>query len=408
VELLSEHLVDMEIVKRLLNNLNKWEYTWLCLLVVVTLAVHFSIINQPNTPIFDEQHYVNDAKKILSENTTARTEHPPLGKLIITGGIAIFGDNPIGWRFFSIVFGTLSVVLFYLICRQLKMSRKARNLATFLLALDNLSFVQASVAMLDVFSVTFMLLAFWLYLRRSYPLSAVAVALATLAKLTGVFAILPILLHWLIARRERWGNFAASMTLAPLSFLLLLPTFDFIIYRRLTDFITGIKVMLSQTASLTFANVTHPALSRPWEWLIFPDKAVMAYWYQPHYIGAVSFTIWALIIPAVIYMTVKAVKKNDAGLFGVLWFAGTYLAWIPLSLITNRVSFIFYFYPTVGAICLGLGMGLSQLTDFWQTARSTKRGRAALAGVVFFLVLHLAIFIVLAPINNWPIEKLVQ
>ncbi len=106
MELLSEHLVDMEIVKRLLNNLNKWEYTWLCLLVVVTLAVHFSIINQPNTPIFDEQHYVNDAKKILSENTTARTEHPPLGKLIITGGIAIFGDNPIGWRFFSIVFGT--------------------------------------------------------------------------------------------------------------------------------------------------------------------------------------------------------------------------------------------------------------------------------------------------------------
>jgi len=398
----------MEIVRRLLNNLNKWEYTWLCLLVVVTLALHFSIIERPKEPIFDEQHYVKDARMILEKHTTERVEHPPLGKLIITAGMAVFGDNPMGWRFFSVAFGTASVVLFYLICRQLKMSRRASNLATFLLALENLSFVQASVAMLDVFSVTFMLLAFWLYLRRSYPLSAVAVALATLTKLTGVFAILPILLHWLIARRQRWLNFAASMALAPLSFLLLLPAFNFIIYRRLTDFITGIRTMLSQSASLTFGNVSHPALSRPWEWLIFPEKAVMAYWYQPHYIGAVSFTIWALIIPTVIYMTVKAVKKSDAGLFGILWLAGTYLAWIPLSLITDRVSYVYYFYPTVGAICLGLGMGLSQLIDFWRTARSTKRSRAALAGVVFFLVLHLAVFIVIAPINNWPIEKLVQ
>jgi dolichyl-phosphate-mannose-protein mannosyltransferase len=395
-------------VKTTLTRIYKWEYTWLCLMVIVTLALHFSIIYQPNTLVFDEQHYVKDARIILEKHTTERTEHPPLGKLIITGGIAIFGDNPIGWRFFSIIFGTASIVFFYLICRQLKMSRMASNLATFLLALDNLSFVQASVAMLDVFSVTFVLLAFWLYLRRSYPLSAVAVALAALAKLTGVFAILPILLHWLIARRKGWVNFAASMALAPLAFLLLLPAFDFIIYRRLTNFISGIKTMLSQSASLTFANVSHPALSRPWEWLIFPSKAVMAYWYQPHYIGAVSFTIWALIIPTVIYMTVKAVKRNDAGLFGILWFAGTYLVWIPISLITNRVSFVFYFYPTVGAVCLGLGMGLSQLIDFWEKRPSGKLRWAAISGVVFFLVLHLAIFIVLAPINNWPIEKLVQ
>jgi dolichyl-phosphate-mannose--protein O-mannosyl transferase len=400
----------MEIVKRLLNNLNKWEYTWLCLLVIITLALHISIINQPNTLVFDEQHYVKDARTILEKHTTERIEHPPLGKLMITGGIAIFGDNPIGWRFFPVAFGTLNIVLFYLICRQLKMSRKASYLATFLLALDNLSFVQASIAMLDVFSVTFMLLSFWLYLRRSYPLSAVAVALATLAKLTGVLAILPILLHWLIARRERWVNFAASMALAPLSFLLLLPAFDFIIYRRLTDFITGIRTMLSQSASLTFANVSHPALSRPWEWIIFPQKAVMSYWYQPHYVGAISFTIWALIIPTVIYMTVKAVKRrSDAGLFGILWFAGTYLVWIPISLVTNRVSFVYYFYPTVGAICLGLGMGLSRLIDFWRTRQTGKLRRAAIIIPAVYLALHLLVFVALYPLFPWaPFQNLFE
>ena len=38
-------------------------------------------------------------------------------------------------------------------------------LATFLLSLENLSFVQASIAMLDVYSLAFMLLPFWLYLK---------------------------------------------------------------------------------------------------------------------------------------------------------------------------------------------------------------------------------------------------
>jgi dolichyl-phosphate-mannose--protein O-mannosyl transferase len=135
----------------------------------------------------------------------------------------------------------------------------------------------------------------------------------------------------------------------------------------------------------------------------------MAYWYQPHYYGAISFTIWALIIPTVIYMTVKAVKKSDAGLFGILWFAGTYLVWIPLSLITNRVSFIFYFYPTVGAICLGLGMGLSQLIDFWRTRQTGKLKRAAIIIPAVYLALHLLVFVALYPLFPWaPFQNLFE
>ena len=33
----------------------------------------------------------------------------------------IFGDNPLGWRFFSVILGAISIVLFYLICRNLSM-----------------------------------------------------------------------------------------------------------------------------------------------------------------------------------------------------------------------------------------------------------------------------------------------
>jgi predicted membrane-bound dolichyl-phosphate-mannose-protein mannosyltransferase len=399
VELLFEYLVDMEIARRIILRLDKWEYTWICLLTLVLLALHFSFIYQPNTPLFDEQHYVPEARAIIQEHKTLHPEHPPLGKLFIASGIVIFGDNPVGWRFFAVICGTASIFLFYLICRQLTIPRAASLLATFLLATENLTFIQSSVAMLDVFSVTFVILAFWLYLKRYYPLAAVAIALAALAKLTGVLALPVIVLHWLIIRRDQPVHFIASMLLAPLSFLLIMPALDFIALRKLLDPISQLKMMLSQSATLKFSTVTHPSLSRPWEWVLLPK--IMPYWYQPHYIALVSFTIWALIIPTVGYMTFKTVKGNSAGTFGLSWFAGTYLPWIPLNLITDRVTFIFYFYPVIGSLCIGLGMGLYQLLGLAQARQKGKLKWGIIIGIAVYLVLHLAIFVVLMPLSTW-------
>jgi len=129
----------------------------------------------------------------------------------------------------------------------------------------------------------------------------------------------------------------------------------------------------------------------------------MYYWYEPHYIGAVSFTIWALIIPVVIYMIFRAIKGNTAGIFGISWFASTYLIWIPVSIITDRVSFIYYFYPSVGAVCIGLGLGLSQLLTIWKTRRVGKLRWVAILAVITFLLLHVGVFVILSPAFNLPV-----
>jgi dolichyl-phosphate-mannose-protein mannosyltransferase len=357
----------MEIVRRLFTRFWKWEYAWLCLIVIGTLILHFVVIARPSEPLFDEQHYIPDARNIIEQHGTARTEHPPLAKLLMVSGFMIFGDNPYGWRIPSIVFGTLGLVFFFLLCRRLSMSRRAANLGTFILATENLYFVHSGIAMLDIFVVSFMMLAFWLYARRSYPVSVVGVALSTLSKFTGVFAMITIFIHWILGRRDKPIQFVASLILAPLAFMLLLAAFDAAIYLRLIDFITSLKYGLGQTAGLTFESAKHVSMSRPWEWVI--NLEIMPYWYGTHYIGLVSFSVWALIIPTVAYMAYRAWKKDSAGLFGVAWFIGTYLVWIPLSLVTNRVSFIFYFLPTVPAICFGLGMGLDWLIRFWQAGK---------------------------------------
>ncbi len=404
MELRIQFTMDVETVKQFITGLVRWEHTCLCLLVVINLAIHFSVIQNPPRVVLDEVYYVNNARLILNEHTDNRTEHPPLGKLLITANVALLGDNPFGWRTFPVVFGSINIVLLYLICRRLKMSRKATNIVVFLLTFENLSFVQSGLAMLDVFSLTFTLLAFWLYLKGNYPLSAVSIALAVLTKLTAVLAIPVILLHWLIARRDRPLHAVASMTLALVSFLLLLLALESAIYRHLVDLISCFKAMIYGSTSLTFATTDHPHIIPPWEWLIVPK--IMPYFYNPNYFGVISFTLWALIIPAFIYMVVKAIKNNEAGLFGILWFAGTYLLWIPIILITNRVTYVYYFYPAVGAVCLGLGMGLSQMIDYWKSKTTGKLRWCAIIFVIFFLILHVGVYFFLSPINPWRIEFL--
>ena len=80
-------------MKRLLSRFGKWEYKWLCLLVVVVLVLHFAIIKIPDKPVFDEAHYITDARGIISGQETVRGEHPSLGKLFVIAGMLIFGDN---------------------------------------------------------------------------------------------------------------------------------------------------------------------------------------------------------------------------------------------------------------------------------------------------------------------------
>lgn len=387
--------MDIAIIKKLVS-LSKKEYLWIIILTLLVLAMHFSIVYYPDTIILDEIYYVNNVRHNLSGDIQIRGEHPPLGELFITAGILAFGDNSLGWRFFAIIMGSASIFLLYLICRQLALSRRASFLASFLLALENLTFVQSSVAMLDVFSLFFMLLAFWLYLRGNCLLSSIAGCCSVLSKLSGALTFIAIGLHGLITRRDHQLSFIKSILLAPLLFFGMLPLFDFALTRELINPLKRIYDMIVITGSATFNIYAHPSASHPWEWLI--SIRSMPYNYDPDYLAIISPTLWALIIPTVVHMFYQIKKGSNAALFGILWFASTYLIWIPLDLIINRITYIYYFYPTVGSICIGLGMGLSQLSGLWQNKERPQLRILAVSIFSLYLLLHISVSVLLLPV----------
>jgi predicted membrane-bound dolichyl-phosphate-mannose-protein mannosyltransferase len=357
--------------------------------------MHLSIVTQVNDLIMDEAHYVKDARSIILTQVDQRPEHPPLSKLFIVAGIDTLGDNPWGWRLPAIIMGTISIALLYIICRRLQMSRRGASIATALFAFENFAFMMASIAMLDVFFVTLMLAFFALYLYRQYVLSGIFIGLAALAKLFAAMAAPVLAIHWFLTKTKQTRWFALTVILAPVSLLVFVAVFDFAINHQLENPISRMTNMLSLTGSLNFSNVTHPFLSRPWEWLL--NYKPMAFWYTPNYYCALSPNIWVLMIPTVLFMLFKAIKRDDAGLFGFAWFFCTFVLWIPASIITNRVSFLFYFYPTIGALCLGLGLAADKIM-LWMDSRSPRIKIPVWSGLTIFFLVHAISFVLLTPV----------
>jgi dolichyl-phosphate-mannose--protein O-mannosyl transferase len=134
--------------------------TWLTALVlgVVALTTFLWRINVPSSPFYDEIQYLNSARAFLSETSNPNPEAPPLGKLLIAAGIKIFGDNPVGWRAMSAIFGALTLggMFFwvYLLLRDYALALTAATLALF----NNFLYVMSRVAMMDIFLVTFLVL----------------------------------------------------------------------------------------------------------------------------------------------------------------------------------------------------------------------------------------------------------
>ncbi|PXA98215.1 dolichyl-phosphate-mannose--protein mannosyltransferase [Nostoc sp. 3335mG] len=135
------------------------------LLIAVVVQILFMVnLGRPITPYFDEMHYVPAAKTLMEMNIPRNVEHPLLGKQLIALGIWLFGDNALGWRIIATLAGTASVVAGYAFILLLLGAMRPAVVAAILLMLNQVLFIQARIAMLDVFLGAFLLWALVLML----------------------------------------------------------------------------------------------------------------------------------------------------------------------------------------------------------------------------------------------------
>jgi dolichyl-phosphate-mannose--protein O-mannosyl transferase len=160
-------------------------------------------LGYPHSLVFDETFYVKDAYTLMhlgyegswpakadQQFNAGKTDifssdpsfvaHPPLGKWIISLGLAAFGaGNSFGWRISTAIVGILAVLLVFLIARKLFKSTIIATIAGGLMAVDGHAIVMSRVALLDNSVMFLALLAFGcILLDREWHATRLASAVA--------------------------------------------------------------------------------------------------------------------------------------------------------------------------------------------------------------------------------------
>lgn len=118
-----------------------------------------------NGTYFDEIYYARTAYEHLHGQRPYETTHPPLGKLLMAVGIAIFGMTPFGWRFAGTLIGVLMLPALYLLAKQLTHRRSIASLSMIAFSLDLMHYTQTRIATIDSFPVFFILLSYLFMVR---------------------------------------------------------------------------------------------------------------------------------------------------------------------------------------------------------------------------------------------------
>lgn len=129
------------------------------LIGLVAEALFLWGVTTPHVFVFDELHYVPAARTLLALAGPVNTEHPLVAKEFIAAGIALFGDNSFGWRFFPTLAGSATVMGVFAIVWLLYHRIRPAVMAAIFALLSFTVYIEARIAMIDGFLGAFTVLA---------------------------------------------------------------------------------------------------------------------------------------------------------------------------------------------------------------------------------------------------------
>lgn len=397
--------------------------------------------------IFDEAYYVNAARVILGIHPSAgaayagavlghdpTAEHPPLAKLLIAGSMKVLGDNAWGWRIFPVIFGSIAILAIYWLVRSARGSSWLALGAAALMAVDTLLLIHGRIATLDIFVVTFMLVAVALYLSGHPLFAGITVGVGLCTKLVAVDVVFVIALleigrvilddsgSWrgrLALARVRAIPFLTTTGVGALTYLTVLFGLDLIaapiggagscatVPSGFHNPLQHTNFMLCYAGKLTSPGGPAGIASYPWQWLlnlqpidyftvagnIVNNGKVVSTHPIVSFHGEMNPAIIFLALPALALALWSAWKRRDTfSLLCVAWFLGTFLPFVvaaaPIGGYGNRISYIYYMVIVMPAVY----MAVAQLFSRQWLPRAALLGYVAILGYWF---------VTLYPFQTW-------
>ena len=397
-----------------------------------------------NSTYFDEIYHARTAYEFIQGTVPYETSHPPLGKVLMSLSVLIFGMTPFGWRFAGALAGVLMLPGMYLLTKQLTKKNWAATLACALFALDCQHLTQTQIATIDSFPVLFILFAYFFMLRflqtdyqekdirkQLIPLafSGLFMGLAIASKWIGIYAGLGLAVLYfgygirMTARGMDHKRFI-HLSLWCLLFFVAVPAviylLSYIPYMAYNKRITNLweyigAVWQAQTGMLNYhgspgLGMDHPFYSPWWEWPIIGKPMYFA---SKQYIPAessISYSIFCFGNPVIWYGALPAlviclgrwiyvrtghpsitdpesrlITQRGNPVYGFL-FIGLLAQYLPWVLVP-RGTYIYHYFASVPFIILGIVLCLHD----WPGIRQKQcaviswmiAGMAAISFVIF-------------------------
>ena len=328
-----------------------------------------------NSSYFDEIYHPRTAWEGLRGMSLYEITHPPLGKLLLSLGIALFGMCPFGWRFMGTLFGVLMLPLLYAFIKRLFGRRNLAVCGTLIFALDFMHFAQTRIATIDTYGVFFTLAMYYFMYRfvdeknEKHPtamlaLSGLCFGLGAASKWTCLYAGAGLAVIWLlywIFRREFfrasfWKNVGQCLVFfvavpGLIYYLSYVPyglaeglRFPGMYFSRdyLPLVLQNQKYMFGYHSTLV---AEHPYSSTWWQWLI--DARPILYYLDYLDDGSKS-CIAAFTNPllcwgglAAVIGCAAAARRDKKALFLALGYLAQLLPWV----LVPRLTFAYHYFP---------------------------------------------------------------
>lgn len=345
-------------------------------ILIFGILTRIYALGNPKEMYFDEIYHSFTAKLVLHNDPKAwewwnphpegfayEWTHPPLSKLGMVLGMLVFGENSFGWRIPQAILGVLSILLIYLLTKEIFKDKLIGILSAAVFSLDGLPLVLSRMGMNDIYVLFFSLLSILLFIKDKNLLASIAFGLALSSKWSAIYT-LPILFVSHFVFRKKYETPLAGIKISYLSFLII-PIAVYISSYGIM-FKTGhtwenfVEVQKQMWWYHTNLVAEHPYTSPAWSWplLIRP-----IYLYDGQEVNGQVARIYAFGNPAVFWFglfsiilgfLISAKEKFKRLGFVIFSYLILFLPWIA----SPRIMFLYHYLPSIPFLAIASGFVL--------------------------------------------------